>query len=250
MKRLLLLVAALFMVAGVAHAQEYCFVIDPAGAGVDDEVYVTMYVDGEQADLAHLNVWDDDTASEPFDETGEPPNENDPDELGLYYTIGAGAEGSGWHIEGPDEYGDFYWETEDSFMDFVAAGGGGDNEDCMAAPAPEVSASITGPHNVDPGDSVVLEVVTEGLDEGSETYLWDDDSTAATRDLGVVGGGDTGLYTCEVSGEVDEEPLEEPLEASFTLWVGVATPLAGGLGVALLAGACALAGAVSIRRKK
>jgi len=30
----------------------------------------------------------------------------------------------------------------------------------------------------------------------------------------------------------------------------VATPLAGGLGLGLLAGACALAGAVSIRRKK
>jgi len=120
----------------------------------------------------------------------------------------------------------------------------------MAAPAPSISASITGPHNVDVGAEVVLEVVTEGFDEGTETYLWNDDSTAATLDLGVVDGGDTGVYTCEVGGDVDGEALEEPIEASFTLWVGVATPLAGGLGVALLAGACALAGAVSIRRKK
>jgi len=119
-----------------------------------------------------------------------------------------------------------------------------------AAAGPAASAAITGPHNVDPGDSVVLEVVTEGFDEGTETYLWDDDSTAATRDLGVVDAGDTGVYTCEVSGDVDGEALEEPIEASFTLWVGVATPLAGGLGLGLLAGACVLAGAVSIGRKK
>jgi len=146
-------------------------------------------------------------------------------------------------------------DGEPTFGDWLDAGSASnDGFGCIENPcepaAPSVSASITGPHNVDVGAEVVLEVVTEGLDEGTETYLWDDDSTAATRDLGVVDGGDTGVYTCEVGGDVDGEALEEPLEASFTLWVGVATPLAGGLGLGLLAGACALAGAVSIRRKK
>jgi len=131
----------------------------------------------------------------------------------------------------------------DSVADLIAAGG-----NCEAV-APEVSARITGPHNADPGDSVVLTAVAEGFDEGTETYLWNDASTAATLDLGVVDAGDTGVYTCTVGGDAGGEAAD-PVEASFTLWVGVATPLAGGLGLGLLVGACALAGAVSIRRKK
>lgn len=47
-----------------------------------------------------------------------------------------------------------------------------------------------------------------------------------------------------VSGE------ETAAEADFTVLIGVATPLAGGRGLGLMAGACALAGAVAIRRKE
>ena len=134
----------------------------------------------------------------------------------------------------------------DTPAEAIEAGG---NCEEVEPPAPEVSARITGPHNADPGDSVVLTAVAEGFDEGTETYLWNDASTAATLDLGVVDAGDTGVYTCTVGGDAGGEAAD-PVEASFTLWVGVATPLAGGLGLGLLVGACALAGAVSIRRKK
>jgi len=252
MKRLLLLVAALFMVAGVASAQT-CLELSQDG----DEVSMVLFIDEVQVDIWHIAFWDwyDTTGPYFFDFDTVP--EGEPRVVDLASATDDLLTSGDWHIEyAPSWAGWYAYEDADppyegTFGDGVAAGGVGDG-DCEfgGAAEPEVSASITGPHNVDPGDAVVLEVVTEGLDEGTETYLWDDDSTAATRDLGVVDGGDTGVYTCEVSGDVDGEALEEPLEASFTLWVGVATPLAGGLGLGLLAGACALAGAVSIRRKK
>jgi len=266
MKRVLLLVAALFMVAGVAYAQDcdcdwealvedfadtgYSWMLDYFFAPEDwdaleeyeGEVGGTVEVEHDgfedllfivHADCSLVTGWDD----------------------GFWATWDQFDPGTLSIPDGGDDYSPFWAETleERHFGLYVFSGGDSLGQMftiCPAAAAPSVSASITGPHNVDVGAEVVLEVVTEGLDEGTETYLWDDDSTEATRDLGVVDGGDTGVYTCEVSGDVDGEALEEPLEASFTLWVGVATPLAGGLGLGLLAGACALAGVVSIRRKK
>jgi len=241
MKRLTLLVAVLglVMTAGTAYGQyQYALLDGTWGPGevvtiqvqdeatgdpepIDPEAYFDLWmVDWEEYFDMLPYLADDDATAE---DVTLPADANDLVELCVIIEDG----GEEFCIESVD--------------DIVIA----------AEPEPEgPTARIEGPHNVDPGAEVVLEVVTEGFDEGTETYLWDDDSTAATRDLGVVDGGDTGVYTCEVGGDVDGEALEEPLEASFTLWVGVATPLAGGLGLGLLAGACALAGVVSIRRKK
>jgi hypothetical protein len=272
MKRLLLLVAALFMVAGVAYAQDCdcdweAIPDDPAwedgGYGwlgdagelwpnMNWELMDTLTITGEVAvgetvvlshegfwDLMHVATWD----CEPV----------------VGWDAGMWAI---WDIEDPADitipsdlyggspaYGDTLEERHFGLW-ITAFWGDGDNIPfvlCPAAAAPEFSARITGPHNADPGDSVVLTVVTDGID--SPTYLWGDATTASTLDLGVVDAGDTGVYTCTVNGTVDGDPID-PIAASFTLWVGVATPLAGGLGLGLLAGACALAGAVSIRRKK
>jgi len=211
---------------------------------LDDAGNVTLYADGAEVGDGSGFDW-------PEHEPG-----------GVYTTVTMGFSGEADGSPGDDAcdvgVGDDGWpgaftgtiEDVRVYDHALDAGEVADLFDAGPGPgAPVYSASITGPHNVDVGASVVLEVVTEGFDEGTETYLWNDDSTAATLDLGVVDGGDTGVYTCEVGGDVEGEAVD-PIEASFTLWVGVATPLAGGLGLGLLAGACALAGAVSIRRKK
>jgi len=283
MKRFALLVAlvAVTLVAGPAWGQWQtygnapCAIVCPPGAGVGETV--TAYLLDEEGNVLtrqdHLDAgfywcfftifteaegeqFVDGPITEVMLEDGGIEHTVAQDWLDAsddnMYTEGGGAFWIG--VEDPGNYMVATWGAEGGGVaTLLETGVGGDNcaegAGCEGG-APAVSASITGPHNVDVGAEVVLEVVTEGLDEGTETYLWDDDSTAATRDLGVVDGGDTGVYTCEVGGDVDGEALEEPIEASFTLWVGVATPLAGGLGLGLLAGACALAGAVSIRRKK
>jgi hypothetical protein len=116
----------------------------------------------------------------------------------------------------------------------------------LGAAAPE--ASISGPHSVPSGTPVTLTAVATGFDEGTETYAWDGGPATAEYDLGTPADG-VHVYSCTVGGDVGEVAAD-PIVASFTLWVAVATPLAGGLGLGLLAGACALAGVVSIRRKK
>ena len=65
-------------------------------------------------------------------------------------------------------------------------------------------------------------------------------------DLGAVDAGDEGVYVYECTVDDEATPSDD-----FELQIVDAVPLAGGLALGLLAGACALAGAVvTIRRKK
>ena len=99
---------------------------------------------------------------------------------------------------------------------------------------------------VDPGDiePTAYQWSKDGEELGSET-----ESTLAILSVTTD---DTGDYSCLVTyddGGGDAAYAEA--EPSYYVWVTeTALPLAGGLGLGLLAGACALAGVVSIRRKK
>jgi hypothetical protein len=152
-----------------------------------------------------------------------------------------------------------------TFGDWLDAGsasneGFGCVEDpCEPAGPPPPTGTISGDHKplVD-GDVTLTAVLFNMLDE-DPTYQWAKDGedlegeTGGTLELLSVTLDDTGEYTCLVT-YVEEEGGDAAyaeLELSTYVWVTEAgLPLAGGLGLGLLAGACALAGVVSIRRKK
>ena len=125
------------------------------------------------------------------------------------------------------------------------------------APSGGPTATISGNHRPLVGQDVTLEVILDGVDDPDPTYSWSKDGggeigTGDTLELLTVTEDDTGDYSVVVTyddGGGDAAYAE--LEATTYVWVTAAgLPLAGGLGLGLLAGACALAGAVSIRRKK
>lgn len=144
-------------------------------------------------------------------------------------------------------------DTEAVYIDHITVSDTWE-EAMLTGPELETRVRISGAHTLDVGDALELVATAEGFDEGTETYAWSKDGAplaAATDTLTIdpVEADHSGLYEVTVGGLVDGVAAE-PIQASFTLWVGVATPLAGGLGLALLAGACALAGAISISRRK
>jgi hypothetical protein len=126
-------------------------------------------------------------------------------------------------------------------------------------PPPGVTITSDGGSGVTIGDDVTLGRELTNI-EGDVTQVWlkgdveIEGETGAELVLLDVQLDDSGVYTVVVT----YTPVEEGGDAAydevsddFLLWVMTAeAPLAGGLGLGLLAGACALAGAVSIRRKK
>jgi hypothetical protein len=106
------------------------------------------------------------------------------------------------------------------------------------------------------GEDLLLAASVEGVDE--YTAPWSTDGGDLERETGdelllpAVQLDDSGTYTLVVTyddGGGDAAYAEA--ERGFYVWVTEAgLPLAGGLGLGLIAGACALAGLVAIRRKK
>jgi hypothetical protein len=158
----------------------------------------------------------------------------------------------GVHNEGVHQQGVAGYKAATGANETPSATHGGGNRQVIVGfvvqgEAPTVT--ISGPHNVATGTTpITLTAAAEGFDDTpAVTYTWEDDSTANPRDLVGLGDGEY-KYSVVASGNVGT--VAATAEASFTLWVGVATPLAGGLGLGLLAGACALAGVVAIRHRK
>ena len=156
MKRVLLLVAALFMVAGVASAQ-VCFNIEPTTAGEGDDVNLTITVDGEDSYVHHINWWNA-AGSDTWDY-----------ENGDTVTINLTADmlaSDGSHLE----YGDSWTAFDivggeglpETWADLVAAGGV-QEEGCEAAPPPG-----------DLCDCDWEAVLEEFLDTGYD-WLWDEE---------------------------------------------------------------------------
>ncbi len=109
--------------------------------------------------------------------------------------------------------------------------------------------------NLDTNDSLTLNVSFNG-GIPPFNYVWqkDDGSKAITTvggndpflDFGKLELADEGTYTVTVSDAGEEVKTSAPVQ----LFVVQGLPLAGGLGMALLAGATALAGAAVLRRRK
>ena len=118
------------------------------------------------------------------------------------------------------------------------------------------SVIISGDHTPLVDDDVLLEATVEGVEE--YTAQWSKDSgllEGETDDallLPAVQLDDTGTYTLVITyDDGDGGAAYAEAEGSFYVWVTEAgLPLAGGLGLGLIAGACALGGVVSIRRRK
>jgi hypothetical protein len=244
---MVLLAAALVLTAGAAYAQQ-CICADPVDPGAGETVTVTLCDGGEQFDLwndidfIELCFWIDATeeeicfwGDEEVFSTG----------VAIFELTAEMLEADGLWMWGTDDAVDLWLDLPD----FLA---GGDCDPCCVGAAAEVSVSISGPHILDIGDPLVLEAAAEGFDEVTAWEWWKDGGilaeTSDTLTVASATADDSGTYTAVAIGTVGGEPVES--EASFLVMVGYATPLAGGLGLGLMAGACALAGAVAIRRKK
>jgi hypothetical protein len=126
-----------------------------------------------------------------------------------------------------------------------------------AGPPPPPPITITGPGHRLLVDAA-LDLAVDPGDIEPTAYQWSKDGaelggeTGATFSIGSVVEGDTGDYSCLVTYEEEGgDAAYAEVEPHYYVWVTVAgLPLAGGLGLGLLVGACALAGAVSIRRKR
>jgi hypothetical protein len=120
---------------------------------------------------------------------------------------------------------------------------------------------IEGPHKANEGDDVTLTTVLDPLtDIDPSSYQWYKDGEALEGETGTelaligVTVDDSGEYSVVVDdgeggGDAAYALFESRGHTVMVFPVGGA-PLAGGLGLGLLVGACALAGVVSIRRKK
>ena len=100
----------------------------------------------------------------------------------------------------------------------------------------------------------MLEATWEGFD-AAPSYAWSKDGadlgvSLATLNVGSVVEEDAGTYTVEAEGTVEGDPATAEEGHQVVVYEVGEAPLAGGLGLGLMAGACALAGAVAIRRKK
>lgn len=120
---------------------------------------------------------------------------------------------------------------------------------------PPTLAFVTGAGKYEEGATVSLRVAFVGMDGAGSTFQWFkggtpvDDATGSSLVFAPVTLANAGTYACEVN--IPDKAtvfLTDPV--ILTVLPEGSLPVAGGMGLALLAGACALAGAVGIRRRK
>lgn len=120
---------------------------------------------------------------------------------------------------------------------------------------PPTLAFITGGGKYEVGATVNLRVAFVGMDGVGATYQWFKngapvaDATGSSLVFAPVELTDAGTYSCEVN-IPDKATVFLTDPTVLTVLPEGSLPVAGGMGLALLAGACALAGAVGIRRRK
>lgn len=116
-------------------------------------------------------------------------------------------------------------------------------------------AFITGGGKYEVGATVNLRVVFVGMDGAGATFQWFKngapvaDAVGSSLVFAPVELADAGTYTCEAN-IPDKATVFLTDPTVLTVLPEGSLPVAGGMGLALLAGACALAGAVGIRRRK
>jgi hypothetical protein len=158
-------------------------------------------------------------------------------------------------------------DVASNFLEYVefSAGGTDINAYIAAASDPAIAPEITvifdgfrliktGPPLVEEGDSIGLAYPVELAYEGEATFQWQKDFVDIPGEIGMslqlsnVMDADEGVYTLVVT----DESKGVYTSAGYTLDVlpEGSVPVAGGFGLALLTGACALTGLAGIRRKK
>ena len=145
----------------------------------------------------------------------------------------------------------------DVSIDYVTASNTADCGMIGAVGPPPVPASpvqVTGPYKAEEGDDVTFGIALDGIEAVSQQWKKDGEDLEGETgtELALVGVtiDDSGEYMVVIDdGEEALVEIESDPHVLLIFPVG-AVPLAGGLGLGLLAGACALAGAVTIRRKK
>ena len=120
---------------------------------------------------------------------------------------------------------------------------------------PPTLAFITGGGKYEVGATVNLRVVFVGMDGAGATFQWFKngapvaDAVGSSLVFAPVTLADAGSYSCELN-IPDKATVFLTDPTVLTVLPEGSLPVAGGMGLALLAGACALAGAVGIRRRK
>lgn len=231
-------------------APDVCYCVYPDGADVGDTVTVILCANGEPVDLSgdafaeiiFVSVYD------PWTEVGV----NTDDNPEVFETGNAVFEitaemipGDGWGWVWMDS-GPFYeWMPFDN-VDFQA---GGTCDPCCV----QIGVSVAGSHRLTVGDDLSLTSALTGV--VADSYQWTKDGEDLEGETGselvIVDAQleDSGVYTVVVddgAGGLAEFESDDFL----VVVMSAEAPLAGGLGLGLLAGACALAGVVAIRRKK
>jgi hypothetical protein len=266
MKRVLLLVAALFMVAGVAHAQ----ICDMSRSEIVDAA-VDVFNDWDDAGelegwitenpfSADVAVWDE-IAVDGFELSVIDSGLADEADSGCDWFFMLSSDG-----DASDDFHTGVWDTPTTTATAEGLWGMRLSEGaewylalvgCPDVEPPPPPISITGPGHRLLVDAA-LDLAVDAGDIEPTAYQWAKDGedlggeTGAALSILSATTDDTGDYSCLVTyddGGGDAAYAEA--EPHYYVWVTEAgLPLAGGLGLGLLAGACALAGAVSIRRKK
>jgi hypothetical protein len=217
---------------------------------VGDTVTVIFCAEGEPVDLSAVGFAEVIFVAsyDPWEEAGV----NTDDNPEMFETGNAVFEltaemipGDGWGWLWVDE-GPFYAALDFSVEDFQA---GGTCAPCCV----QIGVSVAGSHRLTVGDDLSLTCELTGL--VADSYQWTKDGEDLEGETGAectvldVDTDDSGVYTVVVDDGAGG--LAEFESDDFLVMVMSAeAPLAGGLGLGLLAGACALAGAVAIRRKK
>ena len=128
---------------------------------------------------------------------------------------------------------------------------------CEGWEPPPEGVYVAGSHRLEEGDDLALSAVPTEIDPIGYQWTKDGEDLEGETDADLtvldVTTDDSGVYTVvATTANGGDAPLAEFESDDFLVMVFPLgeMPLAGGLGLGLLAGACALAGAVAIRRKK
>jgi hypothetical protein len=121
-------------------------------------------------------------------------------------------------------------------------------------PPSPATVGIEGPRRLEEGDDLTLAAVVGSMDEITN-FQWSKDGedlvgeTGSTYEVSGVTEEDEGVYTVTVTGLVEGEEVEAVDEHYVVVWPVGKVPLVGGSALGFMAGACSLAGAVSLRRR-
>jgi hypothetical protein len=137
----------------------------------------------------------------------------------------------------------------------MATGAAGANSNYIVLAVPLPAVRISGRSWLEIGETLNLAAIVSGPVVGTLTYQWSKDGGDLTGETGesltIVGvdAGDEGIYRVTVEDESGEPPLVSAGK-DIRIFAPGTLPLAGYLGLGILASGCAVAGAAAIRRKR